>query len=111
MEELKNRNKIEISVKKQVQIEKELIGKIIPHRNHILFEINNETGEISEATYLPVPTFVKFGEKVEKPKKQALVRDGFSYVSAMNKKNALKKYFKGSNGGKELGFGLDIKTF
>lgn len=108
-EQLKQKNKIEISVKKQVQIEKELIGKIIPHKNHTLFEINNETGEIKEALYIPVPTFVKFGEKVEKPKKQALVREGFSYVSAMNKKNALKKYSKGSNGGKEMGLGLDIK--
>jgi hypothetical protein len=111
MEELKKHNKIEISVKKEVQIEKELIGKITPHRNHILYEINIETGEIEEASYIPVPTFVKFGEKVEKPKKQALVRDGFTYVSAMNKKNALKKYLKGSNGGKKLGGGLDIKTF
>ena len=42
-EQLKQKNKIEISVKKQVQIEKELIGKIIPHKNHTLFEINNET--------------------------------------------------------------------
>jgi len=109
MEELKNHNKIEISVKKQVQVEKELIGKIIPHENHILFEINDETGEIQKATYLPVPTFVKFGAKIEKPKKQALVREGFTYVSAMNKKNALKKYLKGSNGGKILGVGLDIK--
>ena len=67
-EQLKQKNKIEISVKKQVQIEKELIGKIIPHKNHTLFEINNETGEIQEALYIPVPTFVKFGEKVEKPK-------------------------------------------
>jgi hypothetical protein len=109
MEELKNQNKIEISIKKQVQIEKELIGKIIPHENHTLFEINNETGEIQEATYIPVPTFFKFGQKVKKPKKEALVREGFSYVSAMNKKNALKKYLKGSNGGKELGIGLEIK--
>jgi hypothetical protein len=46
---------------------------------------------------------------MEKPKKQALVREGFTYVSAMNKKNALKKYLKGSNGGKEMGAGLDIK--
>lgn len=111
MEELKNHNKIEISVKKKVQIEKELIGKIIPHANHTLFEINDETGEIQEVTYIPVPTFFKFGQKVEKPKKQALVREGFSYVSAMNKKNALKKYSKGSNGSKELGIGLEIKTF
>lgn len=109
MEELNKKNKIEISVKKEVQIEKELIGKITPHKNHILFEINNETGEIQEALYIPVPTFFKFGENIKKAKKQALVREGFSYVSAMNKKNALKKYSKGSNGGKEMGLGLDIK--
>ena len=109
MEELKNHNKIEISVNKKVQIEKELIGKIIPHENHTLFEINNETGEIKEVTYIPVPTFFKLGQKVQKPKKEALIREGFSYVSAMNKKNALKKYIKGSNGSKDIGAGLDIK--
>lgn len=112
MEELKSKNKIEYSIKKQVQIEKELVGNITPYENHTLFEICNETHKIRKAQYLPIPTFVLFGNKDNlTPKKQALVRDGFTYVSALNKKNALKKFFKGDDGGKKLGEGLDIKTF
>jgi len=40
-----------------------------------------------------------FGEN----KKEIIVKDGFVYIAALNKKNALKKYNKGSNGGKQLG--------
>ena len=112
MEEIKSKNKIEISVKKQVQIEKELIGNITPHPNHKLYEIDNETGEINEAMYIEEPTFIKFGMSVPKNViKKALVRDGYTYVSAMNKKNALKHYRNNSNGGKKLGDGLNIKIF
>lgn len=110
-EQLKQKNKIEISVKKEVQVEKELIGKILPHRGHALFEINIETDEVQEAMFIPLPTFLKFGEEIQKPKKQVLIRDGYTYVSALNKKNALKKYKQGENGGKKLGGGLEIKSF
>jgi hypothetical protein len=54
--ELKAKTKIEISVKQKKQIEHELIGKIIPHEGHIIWQINKETLEIekvkfSNATY------------------------------------------------------------
>jgi hypothetical protein len=112
MEEIKSKNKIEISIKKQIQVEKELVGNITPHPNHKLYEIDNETSEINEATYIEEPTFIKFGISVpKKTTKKALVRDGFTYVSAMNKKNALKHYKNNSNGGMKLGNGLDIKIF
>jgi hypothetical protein len=112
MEEIKSKNKIEISIKKQIRVEKELVGNITPHPNHKLFEIDNETGEINEAMYIEEPTFIKFGMSVPKNIiKKALVRDGYTYVSAMNKKNALKHYRNNSNGGKKLGDGLNIKIF
>ena len=54
--EQKAKTKIEISVKQKKQIEHELIGKIIPHEGHIIWQINKETLEIekvkfSNATY------------------------------------------------------------
>jgi hypothetical protein len=95
---LTEKEKIEISVKQKKQIEKELIGNIIPHNNHTLWEINNETLSIKKAEFIKQP--IVFGEK--EPQKQVLQRDGYSYVSALNKANALKKFNQGKNGSKEI---------
>lgn len=88
---------IEISVKKKQQKEKEFIGTIIPHEGHTIFQINNETLEIEEAKFSNT-TFVFGGEN----KKEILIMKGCTYVSALNKKNALKKYNKGINGSKKV---------
>jgi hypothetical protein len=98
---------IEISVKKNQQKEKELIGKINPHSGHKTFEINNETLEIEEAIFNNDFAF-KYGKNIQN--KEILIREGYSYVSALNKKNALKQFLKGKNGSKELGK-MKIKLF
>lgn len=89
--------KIEQSVKQKKQIEHELIGKIIPHDGHIMWQINKETLEVEKAKFTNT-TFQLFGEN----KKEILIKDGFAYVSALNKKNALRKYKKGDNGSKNV---------
>ena len=93
MRELENRIVIEESVKQQKQIEHELIGEIIPHNGHSVYKINKETKEVDLAKFSNT-TFTFNG----KNKKKIIIEDGFSYVSALNKKNALKKYLKGHNG-------------
>jgi hypothetical protein len=35
-------------------------------------------------------------------KKEIIIKDGLAYVSALNRKNALKKFKKGKLGGKEI---------
>lgn len=90
------KEKTELSVQQRKQIEHELIGHIIPHNGHTIFEIEIETGLIKEAEYMTDLTFI-IGQDVNK---RILTREGCFYVSALNKKSALRKYNKGANGSK-----------
>lgn len=98
----KPEHKMEIQVQKKQQIEKELVGKIIPHENHTVWEICLNTEKIKKATYVEKKEFINFGELSCNENKEILVREGFAYVSALNKKNALKKFKKNKNGSKNL---------
>lgn len=95
--ELNPKHKTEVSVKQKKQVEHELIGKIIPHEGHKIWQINKQTLEIEEAKYSNA-TYVLGGEN----KKEIITKDGYAYVSALNKKNALKKYNQGRNGTKNI---------
>lgn len=97
MKELQENIKIEQSIKQQKQIEYELIGKIIPHEGHIVWEINKETLKIERAKFSNA-TYVLGAEN----KKEIIIKEGFAYVSAFNKKNALRKYKNGKNGSKQI---------
>lgn len=95
--ELKIKDKTEVSIKQKKQVEKKLIGDIVPNNGHKTWKINKETLEIEEAKYLN--TAFHIGKE---NKREILVTDGFEYVSALNKKNALKLFAKGKVGGKEI---------
>ncbi len=95
--EFNPKSRIEVSVKQKKQVEHELIGNIILHEGHTLWQINKETLEIEKAKF-SIATYVLGGEN----KKEIIVKDGFFYVSALNKKNALKKYLQGKNGTKQI---------
>ena len=96
---LKGKELTELQVQKRQQIEKVWVGEIIPHKNHTVFQICRETGEIEEAKYTEHLTFT-WGQKL--PNKELIVTEGFDYVSALNKKNALSKWTKGRSGSKEF---------
>lgn len=89
------KDNIEISVKKQQEKRYELIKSIVPHLGHTLYEINKETLEIRKAKFASITGNYVFGEKNNK---ELIIQKGFAYVSALNEKNALKKYLKGRNG-------------
>ena len=94
--ELNSKEKIELSVQQKKQVEHQLIDNIVPHNGHSIWEINKETLEISKAKYSNA-TYQYGGEN----KKEIIIKDGYAYVSALNQKNALKKYKQGKNGKKE----------
>lgn len=94
---IEHKDKMEISIQKKQQKEKEFIGKIIPHAGHKVWEINDKNLDIELAKY-EVQTFI-IGKNHNNP--EIIIRNGFSYVSALNKSNALKKYKQGMNGSKE----------
>lgn len=95
----------ELEVKTAIEIQKEqekqlkLKDKIIPHNNHTLFEIKEVDGEIKieEAEYEMGVAQVVNG-KLEISNKKVIEKSGCIYISALNKKSALKKYKKGQNG-------------
>lgn len=86
---------IEISVKQKKKIEYELIGVIIPYEGHVIWQINKKTLEIERAKFSNA-TYT-YGEKM---KKEIIRKEGFEYVSALNEKNALRKFKQGRNGSK-----------
>lgn len=95
--EQKPETKIEVSVNKKKQVEHQLIGDITPHEGHTLWEINEETLDVKEAKFSNVSYY--FGGE---NKKEVITKNGHSYISALNKKNALKKFTKGKNGSKPI---------
>ena len=95
--ELKNETKIEISVKQKKQVEHRLIGKIIPFEGHTIWQINDETLEIEVAKFSNA-TYHFEGEN----KKEIITKKGHTYISALNKKNAIKKYKQGVNGSRPI---------
>lgn len=95
--EFKQKNKLEVTINQKKQIEKRFIGDVIPHNGHKIWKINKETLKVEEAKYTNT-TYNISGEN----KKEIIVVEGFEYVSALNKKNALKLFSKGKSGGKEV---------
>lgn len=97
MKELEQKadTKIEVSVKQKKQVEHTFIGSIVPHQGHCIWEINNETLEIEKAKYSNV-NYTLGAEN----KKEIIIKKGHTYIAALNKNNALKKFKQGNNGSK-----------
>jgi hypothetical protein len=91
--ELNKQSKIEISVKQKKEVKHDLIGKIIPENGHSIFKINKETLQIELAKFSNI-TYHFSGDD----KKEIITENEFVYISALNKKNALKKFKKEDNG-------------
>ena len=95
----KDINGTEIS--QQVEKQKRLIGRVYPCRGHKVFEVNPKTLEVSEASlgkpYIQmVERRLPSGKFVDEPVSRTPLemKEGFDYVTALNKKNALKTHLK-----------------
>jgi len=86
--------KTEISVKTIKEIQKRLIGRIEPHANHKLFEVDLITGKIVLAEFERTMSWK------QNAKKTVLIKKDCVYISSMNIKNAIKHLNKNSNGSK-----------
>jgi radical SAM superfamily enzyme YgiQ (UPF0313 family) len=96
--EVKNTDNIEVSIKQKKQQEYQLVNQIVPHDGHTIWKINKETLEIEKAKFKNAANFYYDPTAT----KEILVIEGYEYVSALNKKTALKKFNQGRNGGKEI---------
>jgi hypothetical protein len=90
------KHKTELTVKQQKEVKHTFIGDILPHTGHVIWEINDITLTVEKAQFAKT-TFQMFGEN----KKEIIVKKGHSYISALNAKNALKKYHQGNNGSRK----------
>ena len=94
MNELNNKAKDPIEeVKQKVQETKTIyLGKFKPQKNHTLFEVNMDLKTIEKAIFDEVPA-IKFEDAVKGLKsasKKITKKANCIYVSALNKKNAIK---------------------
>jgi hypothetical protein len=77
-------------IKENTEPTSNFVGSVTPNRGHIVYQLDTETGEVTEAHVE--------GRVIELPngrteiRKQIFIRDKFLYVSALNKKNAVKRF-------------------
>jgi len=93
-EKLKAGNPTEISVKKKQEIEYVPLGEIRVQRGHTLYEIETQSGEVREATYIVPSTAYVLHNGMAGSFAKLVVNKGCVYIPALNKANALKKYLK-----------------
>jgi hypothetical protein len=79
----------------QVAKRQEFRGSYKPKPGHKFFKYNHDTEEISEAETELLPADFMNPKKVNK---RVIMEEGCSYISALNKNNALKKLGITDNG-------------
>ncbi len=94
------KDKVEIVTQAEVKTQVAKVGTIRPHKGHTLFQIDLESGEVTEAEFDRLDVDFEELKKEEasrlKPgvKKRVVVKKGCVYISALNKTNAIKKFAK-----------------
>jgi hypothetical protein len=86
---------IEDSEEKEQEKKEKLLQTIKPHRGHTLFKVNLKTNEISKAEF--EKTDIEYMNAIGRnnvSRKKVIVEEGYYYVSALNKKNVIKKIKK-----------------
>ena len=103
-ERLSEKQSIEAVEKQQQQTEITYESSIIPHKNHSVFEIDPNTLTVRKAEFIVEKTIDWFdalnGLKSGFNKK-IMKKRGCVYISALNAKNALKRYLKGKGSAKK----------
>jgi len=70
--------------------ETKFLGSVSPNKGHRIYQLDTETGEISEAHV--EGKIIELPDGRKEIRKQIFVRDKFLYVSALNKRNAVKRF-------------------
>jgi hypothetical protein len=90
------KDKVVIVGEQEKKHQMEFIGSLKPYKGHTLFKVNKVTGEILEAEFEKLDLKINSLDKqhVNTVHRKVIVEAGFYYVSALNKKNVLKKFIK-----------------
>lgn len=92
---IRDKDKLEIKATQEKKDEKTLLGRLSVLPGHKLFEINVDTQEVTEAEFNTMDVLdwnSAVGKTVKN--KSVIKKDRCLYISALNKKNALKKLAK-----------------
>ena len=82
----------EIVAKKEQKKEDKKVTTIKPHRGHTLFEWNIAESELVEATFEKTDVdYLAVINKHNVARRKVIMKAGCIYVSALNKKNAMRK--------------------
>jgi len=93
--ELLGKDKLQVEEVVPVKSQKKYLGSVTPKRGHKCFEYNLKTKEISLAVFKQSDAFFPTDENSKADGRHIIVRnEGCAYVTALNKKNALKKIEK-----------------
>lgn len=100
MRELEEKVKVDQEIVADQQQEKKLqfIGSTVVSPGHKLWELDVVSGNIVEASFDTSEVHVNFEENRTVGRKKLIMKPGCLYASALNKKNAFKKFLKMVNG-------------
>lgn len=87
------RDKLQVVANKPVKTET-FITSLKPYKGHKLFEINPFSGTCVEAVYEKTDAVFPLNNKNVAKRSKVLTKQNHVYVSALNRKNALTKFFK-----------------
>lgn len=97
-----DRDQVFIEQQKVEEVEYKLEESYVPKRGHKTWEINLETFEVLEATYVEAKTLA-WEEAVSKKTnsvKDIVRKPGFAYIGALNPSSALKRLKSGKGSSK-----------
>lgn len=77
----------------EAQKKSNYLGSIRPHRGHKCFELNIKTGDVNEASYEQIKAKYTTAKSIGIVRK-IIVKEDCLYISALNKKNAIRKLMK-----------------
>jgi len=93
--ELLGKDKLQVEEVVPVKSQKKYLGSVPPKRGHKCFEYNLRTKEIGLALFKQSDAFFPLQGQEQADGRHIIVRnEGCAYVTALNKKNALKKIDK-----------------
>ena len=90
--DLLEQDKLEIVKQQEIEKQKIFDSKIIPHKNHTLFEVDLKNNNIEIAKFDELPA-VKYTDALKgniSASKKVTKKENCIYISALNKKNVIK---------------------
>lgn len=90
-----DKDQVKLVAEKQQEKQIKFLGSHTPKRGHTLFEVEIATGKINIAILEGEIVLDSNGKPTLN--KKLLAKEGHAYVSALNKKNALKKLSQPTN--------------